>query len=125
MSSSLSPCPSCSRHVRASEASCPFCQALLAPSDGAARSPAASMAAAPRLSRAAAYALGASLAVAGCSTTTDPNPRDGGTTPDAAGSTDGGVDAATDGSAGPDDGGNIQPPYGAPAYGAPPVDGGR
>jgi hypothetical protein len=112
MTHSLAPCPSCSRHVRTSEASCPFCKAALAPGELAASViPAAST----RLTRAAAFAFTASLAVAGCT---------GGSTLDTDGGTEGGTDGGTkaDSSAKdasvPDEGG-IAPPYGVPAYGAP------
>ena len=108
---SLAPCPSCSRHVKTTEPSCPFCKATIA-----------ELAAAPvpfvqrRMTRAAAYAFSASLAVAGCSGTTT-STGDGGTSE--GGANDGGAND------GPSDEGNIQPPYGAPAYGAVPVDAGN
>jgi hypothetical protein len=55
----LVPCPSCDRHVRATETACPFCDAAL-PTDLASRAvPAANR----RLSRAAAFTFAASLAV--------------------------------------------------------------
>ncbi len=31
--SDLRPCPSCARHVRSSEATCPFCDALVPPAE--------------------------------------------------------------------------------------------
>jgi hypothetical protein len=66
----LRPCPSCARHVRVSEADCPFCGAALSDEFRAAprpRGPAA------RLSRAALFAFGSgTLAVAGgCSSSSD------------------------------------------------------
>lgn len=61
--SSLVPCPSCARHVRASESACPFCASVL-PEDLASRT----VPAAPRrLERLAAFTFAATLAVAGCS----------------------------------------------------------
>jgi len=65
MSVRLSPCPSCTRHVRISESICPFCAATM-PERAAADDAALPVA---RLSRGAVYALGAArakgLAVAG------------------------------------------------------------
>lgn len=118
MSSKLAPCPSCSRHVKTSETACPFCQASL---------PAGAVVALPappaRMSRAAAIAFTASLALAGCEGGTA-SVGDGGAA-DEGGQSDGGKesDGGKDATSPPDDGG-IQPPYGAPAYGAPPPDGG-
>jgi hypothetical protein len=108
----LAPCPSCSRHVKTSETACPFCKAAIAP--GAA----VAIPGPPRrLSRAAAYAFTASLAIAGCEGGTaqigDAGTTDEGGSGGEGGTRDGGTDA-------PPDNGNIQPPYGAPAYGAPP-----
>ena len=55
----LVPCPSCDRHVRASESACPFCDSAL-PSDLASRAvPPANR----RLNRAAAFTFAAALAV--------------------------------------------------------------
>lgn len=62
MTDALAPCPSCSRHVRASSGRCPFCGAAL-PDDLAARvAPAPSQ----RLSRAALAVFGAALAAGAC-----------------------------------------------------------
>lgn len=63
MSHSLSPCPSCSRHVRAQDAACPFCQAIL-DVEGRASTRPASQARVGRLGRAAMVAVGATLASA-------------------------------------------------------------
>lgn len=60
--SPLVPCPSCVRHVRSSEASCPFCKSAL-PTGLATR---AVPAAPRRLDRLAAFTFAASLAVAAC-----------------------------------------------------------
>lgn len=60
--SSLVPCPSCERHVRASEAACPFCSTAL-PTDLAAV-PAATR----RLSRFAAFTFATAVAVTGAAT---------------------------------------------------------
>lgn len=135
MNDRLLPCPSCARHVRASDTACPFCASALpeAPAMAATQSPG-------RLSRAALYAMGASAAAAAaaaCTVTAVPVygapsvPIDGGQ--DAQNSTpvyggppadaaddrvlaDAGLgDAASDA----DDGGDAD--SGAvPAYGAPP-----
>lgn len=61
--SSLRPCPSCARHVRATESSCPFCAATLRVVRPGSRALAVS---ARGLSRAALFALG-SVAAAACS----------------------------------------------------------
>ncbi len=115
----LLPCPSCARHVRASESACPFCATALSPSSAPAnRSPA------QRLSRAALFALGASTAaVAACSGSV--------TTPlyGAPAGDSGVLDGTPDGEQ------QTMPPYGippmdagndgpvpVPAYGAPPFD---
>lgn len=86
---SLVPCPSCQRHVRASEHACPFCQSALpaALADGAI--PAASQ----RMKRAAAFAFTATLALAGCGDSTTPAPADSAV----------------------NDNGGVMPLYGAPA----------
>jgi hypothetical protein len=92
----LLPCPSCARHVRVSEGTCPFCAAALPAS---LRSQPLPRSPGTRLSRAALYAFGASAtALAAC----------GGT-----GSTLG--DAGRDGS----------DQIGMPVYGGPVVDGGE
>ncbi len=62
MDSALVPCPACDRHVRSSEAACPFCAAEL-PGDLARRAvPAANY----RMGRAAALAFGATLTLTAC-----------------------------------------------------------
>jgi hypothetical protein len=60
---SLVPCPSCTRHVRIGESSCPFCSAAV-PSDLRPRIALSSPGA--RLSRAAIFALGTSAATLAC-----------------------------------------------------------
>jgi hypothetical protein len=55
----LVPCASCSRHLRAIEATCPFCGAELA-------APRLAPDTVGRMSRAAAFVFGATVAVAGC-----------------------------------------------------------
>src|SRR6185503_4104334 len=130
----LVPCPGCRRHVRVSEANCPFCSVAL------------SLANTPppilpttRLGRAATFAFGATLlgasAVAGCSGESEERGGEGhGNKGGASGSANGGANAGgtnaggtnaggaqnTAGGAGiaqpygvPPDGG-IQPPYGIP-----------
>lgn len=142
------PCAACSRHIRASEPRCPFCDATLADEARSALAPDTTR----RLSRAAAFAFG--LSVAGCSSTvgstdaaadtvaTDTVVTDTGSQSDTAVATDrgGGTDAVTAQDVfAPEDLGNIAPPYGIPAdgggppdddggaaaeYGAPPMDAG-
>ncbi len=107
----LAPCPSCSRHVRTAETSCPFCKSALPDTMATLAVPGAPQ----RLSRAAAFAFTASLAVTGCGGTSSPVVGDSGT---GDGST---RDAAKDGPA--DDGGNVAL-YGEPAYGQPFIDAG-
>jgi hypothetical protein len=63
----LFPCPSCARHVRVADASCPFCQTPLA-AHAPRRIPDMS-----RLSRAAQVAFGAALAAA-CASEPGPGP---------------------------------------------------
>lgn len=150
MSASLVPCPSCARHVRVTDARCPFCASAL-PNTLAQRAVPNTT---QRLSRAAAFAFTASLAVAGCSSnpapgtdasTNDVVSTDRGNGTDAATGTD--VVTATDtpavtDSGAPQDNGGAMPLYGAPAdvvippadvqdagavaplYGGPPVDAG-
>ncbi len=117
MTHALAPCPSCSRHVRTSEASCPFCRAALTGETlvgGLVPGPSI------RLSRAAAFAFTASVAVAGCTAGSSLG-LDGGaddaSAPNDAGKKDSGFQ--NDSGIQQDDGG-IAPPYGAPAYGQPP-----
>lgn len=129
---SLQPCPSCSRHVRATEVVCPFCAASIA------LQPLSSPVVSERLGRAALFAFGAAMAtnVAACSMSSTPAvdsgaPVDANATP---------VDSGRDAAGNPDAG--VSPPYGAPpddtglpdggqdgglagAYGAPPFDAGR
>ena len=102
MNDRLLPCPSCARHVRVSDDTCPFCATTLPP-----RAAPALRIPAGRLGRAALFALGtgaASVAACGGSTSTS--------TYDDAGSSSG-----SSGSSGE---------VGVPAYGLPalPVDGG-
>lgn len=144
MNATLAPCPSCKRHVKVSEGSCPFCKHVL-PSELNAKGDVSIRG----LSRAAAYALSASIVVVGC-TGGPGDPTENGTSGGTSGTsgtsggssgstgTSGGSTSGTSGTSGgtsgttsgnPNDAGNVQPPYGAPAYGAPaygavPVDGG-
>jgi hypothetical protein len=147
MNATLAPCPSCKRHVKVSEGSCPFCKHVL-PSDMNAKGDVSIRG----LSRAAAYALSASIVVVGCTGGPGDPPTENGTSGGTSGTSGGGSSGSTGGTSGgtssgsttsggtssgssgttsgePNDGGNVQPPYGAPAYGAPaygavPVDGG-
>ena len=116
MTQAFAPCPSCSRHVKTSEASCPFCKSSLAAGSLVAIPGLAGGGTQKRLTRAAAYAFTASLAVAGCTS---------GIAPAGDGGSDGAVPEGGAGDGGRNDGsiqdeGGIAPPYGAPAYGQPP-----
>ena len=132
MSQRLLPCPSCARHLRASEGTCHFCGASVLEAfagTAPARLPRT------RLNRAAQFAFGAvaatTLGVSGCGgdshvvddagSGTDAGAmveEDSGTTPTDAGSE---IDAGNE-----IDSGNIAPPYGIPPddAGAPPDDAG-
>lgn len=107
----LVPCPSCTRHVKTTEASCPFCASAL-PASLASAVVAGST---QRLSRAAAFAFTASIAVTGCASGTSPGALDAGPS-----------DAHNQKDGTPVDDGGGQALYGSPAplYGAVPVDAG-
>jgi hypothetical protein len=92
-------CPSCERHVRAVDESCPFCRLALSE---ATRVALALRPAGKRLGRAAFYALsmGTMTVAAACSSSTT-----GGS------GSDGGTDSNEEAC--------VCPPYGQPAYGAP------
>ena len=123
----LLPCPGCSRHVRASEATCPFCSSELPQKAVTSNGPSPGV----RLGRAALFAFGTSLALSACATPVMNG--DTGSTTDAAGPDTGGnmalyggppVEAGTQNDAG------LQAMYGTPPpddggpsarYGAPPV----
>lgn len=108
-------CPSCRRHVRVEEASCPFCAALLSPVR-------VRSVAWPRLARGAMLAFGATLAVNCGSEVTVPADDDQGT---GAGTTgvggaggEGGEGVGASGAAGGSGiGGGIAPAYGSPGVG--------
>jgi len=120
----LVPCPACDRHVMATETTCPFCSTALPDNLSERVIPGAPR----RLGRAAAFVFGASLAVTGCSDTTNTGGSGGG------GGAGGGA-VETDG--GVDDDGGVAPLYGdppppqdagpnddggpVPLYGAPPL----
>lgn len=88
----LEPCPECQRHVRISDAACPFCAAPLAE---AFANVAPRILPRVRLGRAATFAFGVvALAQGGCT--------ERGRSPDAAVTSDGGLDAPPDDA---DDGG--------------------
>jgi hypothetical protein len=110
---SLTPCPSCSRHVRASTPVCPFCASAIAVA------PTAAPVLAERLGRAALFAFGAAVATnaAACSMSTTP-PADTGTVSGDTGT--GAADAGTDAFVDPNPDSGFFPPYGTP----PPEDSG-
>ena len=125
----LVPCPSCDRHVRASESACPFCKNSLPEGMESRAVPAATQ----RLSRAAAFVFGATVAVTGCSSevietggtgaggggsnSSDATSGAGGASADAGPDDDGGTMALygdpIPSDAGPDDDGGQQAEYGA------------
>jgi hypothetical protein len=74
----LTPCPRCSRHVRAGDPACPFCGAAIGFSSR--KQPARFR----RFTRAAAWAFGASLSLVGCNSEPIPGPTDLASPPDAA-----------------------------------------
>jgi predicted RNA-binding Zn-ribbon protein involved in translation (DUF1610 family) len=90
----LTACPSCARHLRASEPACPFCGAKLAE-----RSPRIRALPTKRLARAAIFSFGAALAAAAPGCGNSHRTDDAGTDEE-----DAGYDA-----------GSIAPPYGIPA----------
>jgi hypothetical protein len=122
MATSLVPCPSCARHVRATERACPFCRTALSAAIAAKAIPGS----AQRLSRAAAFTFAASLAATGCSSDATPAPDaaavDSGAATDSGATTDTGARAdtgtATDAGFPTDDGGFLA------MYGGPPRDSG-
>lgn len=95
----LAPCPSCSRHIKTTEKTCPFCKGALTDSHADAAIPGAT----GRLTRAAAFAFTASLAVAGSTAAC----TSGVAAPN-------GGDASADGSTPPRDEGGVQAAYGGP-----------
>jgi hypothetical protein len=111
----LVPCPSCNRHVRAIERSCPFCSENLPSNLTANAVPSATQ----RLSRAAAFLFGASLTLTGCGGDISTGSGSSGGSSGQAGGTSGASSGGmTDG--GPNDDGGVVAEYGAPA----PVDAG-
>lgn len=121
--SHLRACPGCDRHVRVSEAACPFCGSVLSDSFRAAPVPQPPRV---RLTRAALFAFGAgSLGLTpGCSSTTTPEPLYGAPPYTDAGGSDAAEDAPI---------GIVDAAYGGPSidsspgplYGAPPADAGQ
>jgi hypothetical protein len=97
----MSPCPGCSRHVRVDELVCPFCRAGLSPAFARRLAPDTTQ----RLSRAAMFAVGATLAAAGCSATLGPTGTGSGdaTVTDVATDNAAVTDVATDNTAVTDD----------------------
>lgn len=124
----LAPCPACSRHIKTTERTCPFCKGAVPETIAESALPGASS----RLSRAAAFAFtasiavtGAAAAVTGCvsgSTLDSGDASADGASKDGSPSDDGGLQAAYGAIAidsGPDDSGG-----GGAKYGGPPIDSG-
>src|SRR4051794_33955430 len=65
----LAPCPSCARHVRATETRCPFCAEPLGSELANTIVPGTTQ----RMGRAAAFVFGATVALAGCSAAVEPD----------------------------------------------------
>jgi len=138
----LVPCPGCKRHVRTTEAACPFCSEALS-SEALTRAvvPGATV----RLTRAAAFVFGATLAITAVDCGGDTENQTG-SADDGASSGNGGTgnkgQGGNGGEGGVDDGGGNQALYGDPGprdagadgpdddggnmaeYGAPTIDGG-
>jgi hypothetical protein len=112
----LEPCPSCHRHVRVAEPSCPFCEALLPP-EFHDRSPRPHPV--HRLGRAALFAFGASVAATTACGSDDSDEKTGKTMTGETGGGGGSSGAATEpGSGGTNagsGGGSAQALYGVPA----------
>lgn len=130
MANALIPCSGCGRHVRATEAACPFCGATVSDEARAKVIPAATS----RINRNAMFVFATTLALSGCAASTGPGdaqPADTGVSQDS-GVADSGSPVAMYGAPQPTDsgvvtdtgiqdgGGNVAL-YGAPA----PVDAGR
>jgi len=133
----LIPCPSCRRHVRAGDESCPFCASAM-PADARAV-PALN----GRLGRGALFAFAVSVAACGGSTESDTTTDSGAATDSGATDTGTAKDTAVEDTGGPvaayggppdtglidtgttDAGADVRDSGGpAPAYGLPPSDGG-
>lgn len=112
MAPTMRPCPACGRHVKTTEGQCPFCNAAMPEGFGEFAYPTINK----RLGRAAIAAFGASLALAGCGSSTQP--------------TDGGSDSAAQQDTGTQSDSAMQsdvmslPDVPIAAYGLPPQDGG-
>ncbi len=116
MRTSLTPCSACARHVRVSEAACPFCGAAL-PRD---RAPRPAPIVTGRLGRAAAFFFGATVTLAACAgDVTEPQSssgmEDGGPDDDGGTNAHYGLPPEPDASVS-DDGGDV------PLYGGPPLE---
>jgi len=99
---SLSPCPSCHRHVESAESACPFCEAALVPSpDTHVCQGPCSGHPSPRLGRLTMMAVGTTLLCSAClrSPTVEYGPAiipDSGQTDDGGTQTDASADAPAD-----------------------------
>jgi hypothetical protein len=131
---SFAPCPSCGRHVKLIESTCPFC------SHGTKGLLVATPTLPGRVTRAAIYAFTTTLAVAGC-TSGSPTSSSGtsGISSSSGGSSSSGASSSSSG----ESSSGVAPAYGAPApdptdggtstsssgnsgaYGGPPVDAGK
>ena len=118
MTDPLSICPSCTRHIRASESACPFCDTVL---DAPLRIPPDTN---RRLGRAAAFVFGAAIAVSACGDDVTINDDGSGGSADGGngqgGDAEGGGGQSAQGGMAPGgsgQGGMLQTLYGAPAVG--------
>ena len=112
----LSSCPACARHVRVSEAACPFCGGALSDAFRARPAPRSPTA---RLSRSALYALGMGTVTlaAACSSSSSPGGTGDAEAPVAdAGNGEAGVATPADAGEAPYDAGGVVAAYGAPAF---------
>ncbi len=107
MAPTMRPCPSCGRHVKTSEGHCPFCSHAMPEGFEQFEYPTINK----RLGRAAIAAFGASLALAGCGSSTMPV-------------NDGGSDAAVQADSATQSDVMSTPDVSISAYGLPPQDGG-
>ncbi len=117
----LVPCPSCRRHVRTAEATCPFCGSKLSELGGRVIPNVKQ-----RLPRGAVFVFASSIAVAGCGSDSTQTPTTTGdsATDTAKSETTGGDTPTSDSPVDTLDTGGVAPPYGIPSDSGPPDEGG-